>query len=65
LYVLRQHLVNQRLVADLSLPGFLTELIQDVRVYSDGDETPRRFAQRWATNTAHRPQLLGGRLWNV
>jgi hypothetical protein len=37
LHVLGQHLVNQRLVADLSPPGFLTELIQNLRVYSDGD----------------------------
>ena len=63
--VLRQHLVNQRLVADLPPPGFLTEVVQDVRVYSDGDQTPRRFAQRWATNTPHRPQLLGRSFWNV
>ncbi len=37
LHVLGQHLVNQRLVADLSPPSFLPELIQNVRVHSDGD----------------------------
>ncbi len=57
--------MNQRLVADLSPPGFLTELMQNAWVHSDGDQTPRRVAQRWPTNTAHRPQLLGGSFWNV
>lgn len=56
--VLRQHLVDQRLVADATAPRFLAELFEYVRVHPDGNELPRGIAKRGPAHALHGAQLL-------
>jgi hypothetical protein len=58
-------MVDQRLVADLPPLCFPAEPIEDVRIDADRDQAACCLAKRWATDTAHRMQLLVRHLGNV
>src|SRR5262245_43214234 len=63
--MLREHLVDQRLVADPSAPRLFAEARQDVRVHANRDQLTRRSAEGRAAHPPHRPELFIRRLRNV
>jgi hypothetical protein len=63
--VLRQDLVDQRLVAHLLPLCLFAEPIQDVWIQADGDQPTCCVTERWATHPTHRAELLVRRLGNV
>jgi hypothetical protein len=56
--MLRQYLVDQGLIADLSSPRLLTEPLQNVWIHTNRNQPTRDAAYRWAAHSAHCPQLL-------
>ena len=57
-HVVRQHLVDQRLVADPSAPGLLPELLEHCSVDANRDQLPGRVAERRPADSAHRRKLF-------
>ena len=64
-HVLREYLVDERLVPDASASRLLPELLEHTGVDANGDQLPRRVAERRATDPAHRTELFGRRLRDV
>lgn len=63
--VLRQDLVDERLVADPSPLRLLAQLPENAGVEPNRDQLSRCIAERRAPDPAHRSQLLGRRLGDV
>src|SRR5712691_5176249 len=64
-HVLRQHLIDQRLVPDAATARFLAELIEHTRIDTDRDQLTRFGAERRPTHPPHGLQLLGRRIGNI
>src|SRR5688500_17994175 len=63
--VLREDLVDQRLVAYAPATRLLAELIEYARVDANRDQLTRFVTERRATHASHRSELLGRRVRNV
>jgi len=63
--VLREHLVDERLVPDAPAACLLAELLEYTGVDANGDQLPGLVAERGTTNAAHCAELLGRRLRDV
>ena len=61
----REHLVDQRLIADLSSPRLFAEALQDVRVHANRNQLTRRSTERRAAHPTHPPELFVRRLRNI
>lgn len=55
--VLRQHAMNQCLVADVSAPRFRAEALQHLRIEANRDEPPRMCPKRGPPDAPHRAEL--------
>ena len=63
--VIREHLVDQRLIADVSAARFLAERLEDARINADRDQSARFVTKRRPPHSPHRLELFGRRLRNV
>ena len=63
--VIGEHLVDQRLVADMTAARFLSERLEDAWINADRDQSPRFISDRRPTDSAHRLQLCARRLRNI
>jgi hypothetical protein len=64
-HVVGENLVDQRLIADVPAPRFLSERLQHARINADRDQTAGFFPNRRTPDPAHCLQLFGGCLGNV
>lgn len=63
--VLREYLVDERLIADTSTASLMAERLEDTRIHANGDELPRLLSDWRPAHTAHGRQLLRRRIWNI
>ncbi len=63
--VFREHLVDERLVADVSAARFLAERLEHARIDANRDQSSRFVAKRRPPYPSHRLELFGRRLGNV
>jgi hypothetical protein len=57
--VLCQYLIDEGLIPDPALTGFLPKLLEHVRIDTNRNELTRFVTQGRSANSTHRPQLLG------
>jgi len=63
--VLRQDLVDERLITNSAAARFSSEHVEHCRVYADGDQLLGTVAEGWSSDSAHGLQLLCGRVDDV
>jgi hypothetical protein len=63
--VLREHLVDERLVADASATRLLAERLEDARIDANGDQLTGFFPDRRSAHAAHGRQLLRRRVGDI
>ena len=56
--MLRQHLVDEGLVTDLSSPRLFAVPLQDVRIHADRNQPSRAGTYGWAAHPMHASKLL-------
>ena len=63
--VFREHLVDQRLVADVAAARFLAERLEDARINADRNQSSRFITERRPPDPSHHMELFRRRLGNV
>lgn len=63
--VIREYLIDQGLVADVSTTRFLAERLEDARIDADCDQSARFVPDRRPSDSAHRLQLFARHLRNI